>query len=136
MVEKLWKVNKLKLYLSENKLKSCYLNYDEKIPVTLFHKCNFLRRQSLLDWSQNMYCINNAFSHIIQKDCSPWITDHNCCYSDTCSAMSYLEEKNLVHRDLAARNVLLNDDSTSKVYKIILIYFKSGKIITCILMMV
>ncbi|KAL3866740.1 hypothetical protein ACJMK2_044019 [Sinanodonta woodiana] len=35
--------------------------------------------------------------------------------TDTCSAMEYLEGKNLVHRDLAARNVLVNDQGTAKV---------------------
>ncbi|XP_021346073.1 tyrosine-protein kinase CSK-like isoform X1 [Mizuhopecten yessoensis] len=35
--------------------------------------------------------------------------------TDTCSAMQYLESKNLVHRDLAARNVLVNESNTAKV---------------------
>lgn len=39
----------------------------------------------------------------------------NVYFSDTCSAMAYLEDRKLVHRDLAARNVLVNDDGTAKV---------------------
>ncbi|XP_069137994.1 tyrosine-protein kinase CSK-like isoform X2 [Argopecten irradians] len=35
--------------------------------------------------------------------------------TDTCSAMQYLESKNLAHRDLAARNVLVNESNTAKV---------------------
>ncbi|XP_061173254.1 tyrosine-protein kinase CSK-like isoform X2 [Saccostrea echinata] len=35
--------------------------------------------------------------------------------TDTCSAMEYLESKNLVHRDLAARNILINENNTAKV---------------------
>ncbi|XP_071171781.1 tyrosine-protein kinase CSK-like isoform X1 [Mytilus galloprovincialis] len=34
---------------------------------------------------------------------------------DICSAMQYLESKDLVHRDLAARNILVNDNNTAKV---------------------
>lgn len=35
--------------------------------------------------------------------------------TDVCSAMQYLESKDLVHRDLAARNILVNDSNTAKV---------------------
>ncbi|VDH99108.1 c-src tyrosine kinase [Mytilus galloprovincialis] len=35
--------------------------------------------------------------------------------TDICSAMQYLESKDLVHRDLAARNILVNDNNTAKV---------------------
>lgn len=34
---------------------------------------------------------------------------------DTCSGMSYLENKVIVHRDLAARNVLINENAVAKV---------------------
>lgn len=40
--------------------------------------------------------------------------------SDSCDAMTYLEERHIVHRDLAARNVLLSDDPSSETNSAIL----------------
>ncbi|XP_050401686.1 tyrosine-protein kinase CSK [Patella vulgata] len=63
----------------------------------------FMARGSLVE-----YLRSRGRSVITKKDQINFATD-------TCSAMDYLESKNLVHRDLAARNVLVNDDGTSKV---------------------
>ncbi|KAK6179069.1 hypothetical protein SNE40_011512 [Patella caerulea] len=63
----------------------------------------FMARGSLVE-----YLRSRGRSVITKKDQINFATD-------TCSAMDYLESKNLVHRDLAARNVLVNDNGMSKV---------------------
>ncbi|XP_045156725.1 tyrosine-protein kinase CSK-like isoform X1 [Mercenaria mercenaria] len=70
---------------------------------TIYLVLDFMGKGNLVE-----YLRSRGRSVITKKDQINFATD-------TCSAMAYLEDRQLVHRDLAARNVLVNDEGTAKV---------------------
>lgn len=63
-----------------------------------------------------MQSMESCIQWLMIKLCTVCQIDDSKFYSsDICSAMQYLESKDLVHRDLAARNILVNDNNTAKV---------------------